>query len=207
VSLAWYGVVPVDAPSTSTTGSYSIDDNESVLFLLQGIQSKTLPQYNQKFFETLLYSAGPHSIVVTYLGNSQTTPLTLDYLIIQNGTFLSTPVPSLMPLSSSIGTSTTATLLQTLPSTTSADMNGPKSDKTIQIVGGALGSLALVGFALIILHLRQRRKRRQGCILTQVPGIVVPPNQVQIAHPNVSEISLPHPFPRNVPYAPRGKMG
>ena len=30
--------------------------------------------------------AGQHKLVVTYLGNSQTTPLALNYLIVQNGT-------------------------------------------------------------------------------------------------------------------------
>uniref|UniRef100_A0A8H7Y5Z0 Uncharacterized protein n=1 Tax=Psilocybe cubensis TaxID=181762 RepID=A0A8H7Y5Z0_PSICU len=43
--------------------------------------------YNQKTFETSEYPMGSHTIVVTYLGDSSKTPLTLEYLVVQNGTF------------------------------------------------------------------------------------------------------------------------
>jgi hypothetical protein len=57
-----------------------------VNFLLKGLPPNTATTYNQKFFETSKMPAGQHKLVVTYLGNSQTTPLTLDYLVVQNGT-------------------------------------------------------------------------------------------------------------------------
>ncbi|KAF8912183.1 hypothetical protein CPB84DRAFT_1820846 [Gymnopilus junonius] len=85
VSLSWYGFIPAELPLGQTTGSYAVDGGNPTSFLLKGIPPNTATLYNQKFFQTPNFPAGPHKIVVTYLGNGQVTPLTLDYLIVQNG--------------------------------------------------------------------------------------------------------------------------
>ncbi len=104
--MLWYGL---DTIGSSTTCSWSVDNNLAQTFVLKGHGTdfnETLP--NQKFFETTQYSMGSHKLTVVYNGNSSTTPLTVDYLIIQNGTLSS---------SSSKATSTDSSSLAANPTT------------------------------------------------------------------------------------------
>ena len=133
-----------------------MDGGNAVSFLLNGLPPNGGTIYNQKFFETIQYPPGPHTIVVTYLGNSQTTPLTLDYIVVQNGTF---PTPS----GATTSTGQTSGSLPTTGSGSGLDKSGTsksKSNNIGAIVGGVVGGLVLIALALLaFLYLRRREKR------------------------------------------------
>ncbi|KDR73719.1 hypothetical protein GALMADRAFT_212537 [Galerina marginata CBS 339.88] len=106
VSVSWYGLIPTEFAHAATMASYAIDRGGPTSFVLRGLSADSSPtNYNQKFFETPTLTAGHHQLVVTYHGTSQTTPLTLDYLIIQNGTITSsnTTTPGTSPSGNSHG--------------------------------------------------------------------------------------------------------
>ena len=91
---------------------------------------------------------------MVYEGNNS-TPLTLDYLIIQNGT-----------LSSSTTTSTSSLLTSTVNATSS-----PKGlpVQVGAIVGGVIGGLALLIFAILGFFLLRRRQKRNVSTSTARP--------------------------------------
>lgn len=90
--------------------------------------------YNQKFFQTSTLSPGNHQIVVTYNGGGQTTPLTLDYLVIQNAS-----IPD-----STDGTSPPA------------QSHGGKSN-VAAIAGGVVGGVVIIALAALALLFIRRR--------------------------------------------------
>jgi hypothetical protein len=140
VSLSWYGFIPTEWPHAATTSTYSVDGETPVNFLLQGLPANSGTVYNQKFFETKQYAQGNHQIVVLFKGNNTTTPLTLDYLVIQNGT---TPQ----------NTTTSS------PPANSLNQNKAKSN-TGAIVGGVVGGLVLIVLAVLgFLYIRRRERR------------------------------------------------
>ena len=115
-------------------------------FLLKGLPPNTTTIYNQKFFETSKMPAGQHKLVVTYLGNSQTTPLTLDYLVIQNGTITNSTTSG----GSSGGSS----------GDSNAGDIANKSNNIGAIVGGIVGGVVLIALAIFaFLYIRRRDKR------------------------------------------------
>ena len=146
VSLSWYGFIPVELPFTPSQATYSIDGETPITFLLKGLPvNSTTTVYNQKFFETAQLSPTSHTLKVVYEGTNS-TPLTLDYLIIQNGT------------SSSTTTSTTS--LPTSTGSTTSATSTPKSVPVGSIVGGVIGGLALIIFAILGFFLLRRRQKR-----------------------------------------------
>jgi hypothetical protein len=148
VSLSWYGFIPAELPKNSSPATYSIDDQTPVNFLLKGLPANSpTTVYNQKFFETAQLTAGPHTLKAVFEGNNS-TPLTLDYLVVQNGTLSTASVSSLVTSSTSgSGVSgTSATLRSSTP--------------VGAIVGGVIGGLALIVFAIFgFLFLRRLHKR------------------------------------------------
>jgi hypothetical protein len=113
-----------------------------VNFSLPGLQPKDTTAYNQKFFETSKMPAGQHKLVVTFLGNSQTTPLTLDYLIVQNGTI------------------TNSTTAGGSSGGSNAGSTSNKSNNIGPIVGGVVGGVILIALAIFaFLYIRRRGKR------------------------------------------------
>lgn len=112
-------------------------------FQLNGIpaDSNTQFEYNRKMFETPQYEPGQHELVVTYLGNSSTTPLTLDWLVVQNATGPCNGSPT--------------------PNHGNANERTASShSKTGPIVGGVIGSLALIGIAIAVFFFFPRRGRK-----------------------------------------------
>jgi hypothetical protein len=81
VSVSFYGA---EISGNATTGTWTIDNNLPNTFSLGRTNDPTM--YNKKYFETPRYSMGSHRLVVTHNGNTSTTPMLLDYLIVQNGT-------------------------------------------------------------------------------------------------------------------------
>jgi len=83
--LSWLGFIPTELPHAASTGSYSIDGGSPVSFSLNGLPADAKTTiYNQVFFTTPDLPAGTHEIVVTYNGDGQHTPLTLDYIYLTN---------------------------------------------------------------------------------------------------------------------------
>ncbi|KAF9524783.1 hypothetical protein CPB83DRAFT_909679 [Crepidotus variabilis] len=139
VSLSWFSFIPQEFPGNATTGSYSIDGGSPQAFSLNGHPAdSTTTVYNQKFFETPTLPMGKHKLSVVYNGNGDVTPLTLDYLVVQNGT-----APS--------------------NNTTGSDNNNPvpvKKTNIGAIVGGIVSAVAVI-ILIIIAFLFFRRRRRQ----------------------------------------------
>ncbi|KAF8805440.1 hypothetical protein BYT27DRAFT_7085298 [Phlegmacium glaucopus] len=162
VSLSWYGPLIPGFPVGSSSVTYSIDGQTPTSFLLQGVSADTPTTNNQKFFETAQYPAGPHTLKVVYEGINS-TPLTLDYLIVQNGTLPSTTTSvSSHATSSTTGsvTSSTATTGNGTVIGTSSASTPVKGSPTGAIVGGVIGGLALIVLTILgFLLLRQRQKR------------------------------------------------
>jgi hypothetical protein len=145
VSLSWYGYIPADLPLSPSLATYSIDGETPISFRCKGLPvDSTTTLYNQKFFETTKLSPTSHTLKVVYEGNNS-TPLTLDYLIIQNGTSTSSSTSS-------------------LPTSTISATSTPKKSVAVgSIVGGVIGVLALlVLFGILgFFFLRRRQKRRR----------------------------------------------
>ena len=160
VSLSWYGFIPVELPKGSSPATYSIDGQTSINFLLKGLSaSDTTTVYNQKFFETAQLTAGPHTLKAVFEGNNS-TPLTLDYLIVQNGTVSSTTASV-----SSLATSSTP---GSVVSGTSATVRS--STPVGAVVGGVIGGLALVVFVIfgfLFLHRRHKRATQEKILISK----------------------------------------
>ncbi|CAA7269979.1 unnamed protein product [Cyclocybe aegerita] len=139
-SLGWYGFIPTELPHVAAPASFSVDGEEPHNFMIRAIPADSQSVYNQLFFQTDTYPNGQHNLRVLFHGNSTTTPLTLDYLIIQNGTTTASSSPS-------------PTVSSTFPVSNGAPSN------VGAIVGGVVGGFAVV-VLLVLLYIYRRRKRR-----------------------------------------------
>jgi len=139
-----------------------------VNFLLKGLPANTATTYNQKFFETSKMPAGQHKLVVTHLGNSQTTPLTLDYLIVQNGTATN---------STSAGGA-------------NAGSTSSKSNNIGPIVGGVVGGVFLIALAILaFLYIRRRDRRLNEEPPAEPKDIIEPFHYMPVSISGVSPTS------------------
>lgn len=140
VSLSWFGYIPFDRPRGATSGTYSIDDRTPHSFAIGRLPNAGSPTlFNREFFKTPNLSPGPHKLEVVFLGNNNTTPLVLDYLMIRNRT---AGVDQTDPPDDSSGT--------------------PNSSSHVgAIVGGVLGGLAAILMFLIFLLIYRRRNQRR----------------------------------------------
>ncbi|RDB27359.1 hypothetical protein Hypma_004464 [Hypsizygus marmoreus] len=155
-SLSWVGYIPTELPHNSSSGTYSIDGGSPVTFRLEGLPAGgTVTVYNQVFFSTPELAPGPHSILVTYTGNRQLTPLTLDYLYI---TSTSSPQTTSDPSSSSPSTSISPSSTVNPSSTSEVKQN---SDPPVgAIVGGVIGGIAIIAAILFFFWWRRRKHHR-----------------------------------------------
>ncbi|KDR76673.1 hypothetical protein GALMADRAFT_1328582 [Galerina marginata CBS 339.88] len=136
-SLAWYSII-TSVFSANSTAAYSLNEQPPLEFALAGLPpGSTGTFFNQQFFQTRGLPTGQHSIVVTNGAGSSnaTTPLSLDFLIIQNVT---RPSPS--------STSTSASFSPT--AVASPNTNSKSKSPVGAAVGGTLGGI--VGVILII---------------------------------------------------------
>lgn len=144
MSIQWYSHIPTELPHAPSLATYSIDGNVENAFALQGLGSPSQATlYNVMEFETATLPYGQHDITVTFQSDNTSTPLTLGYLLIQNGSESSTPVP--VPTSTSNTTSIAA-------SKTGPNVGG--------IVGGVLGTLLFL-LSVVAAFLFYRHWRRQ----------------------------------------------
>ncbi|KAF8797652.1 hypothetical protein BYT27DRAFT_7265536 [Phlegmacium glaucopus] len=152
VSLSWYGVIFPGYSVNSSPATYSIDGQTPTTFLLRGLPV----DYNLKFFETSPLTAGPHTLKVVYEGTNS-TPLTLDYLIIQNGTLPSTTT-SVSSDATSVSSDATSSTTGNGTSGASTSMKGSTPVGTI--TGGVIGGIALIVLAIVGLLLLRRHQKR-----------------------------------------------
>jgi len=183
VSLAWYGFIPNEQPHAATTGSYSIDGQSAVNFTLKGLTAtKPITIYSQKFFETATLPYGPHNITVSFQGNKSTTPLTLDYLVVQMA-------PEVTSAStSSLGSSLTGKYVGPSTSTPSpgssptgknvgSNMNNTSSKNNAGVIaGGIVGAVGLILLAyLLFLCYRREQRKQQNLRDKDIPSMGVEP--------------------------------
>ena len=148
MSLSWYGVVLPGYTGNATTGTWSIDDNPGQNFTINGYAVNEAGVFNQKLFDTSVYTVGTHRLKVTYNGNSTTTPLAMGYILVQNSTIDGST-------SSSTSSTSSATAHPTpSPSPSSEDLGAP--------IGGVLGGVAFLIIAVVIFILYRRRRRRKS---------------------------------------------
>ena len=136
--MIWYGT---ETNGSSTTGTWSVDDNPAVSFIVNGLGSSDIPVHNIKYFETPQYSMEAHNLIVTYNGTGAngSTPLDLAYLVVRNGTLANLP-----------SSQTNATTTQVA--------NPPAASTNIgAIVGGTLAGAGCLFIVILVIFLRRRR--------------------------------------------------
>ncbi|KAG6880138.1 hypothetical protein C0992_005222 [Termitomyces sp. T32_za158] len=174
-SLTWVGYIPHLQPHNGSFASYSIDNGPSTKFNLRGLSAAANATiYNEAFFTTPPLDFGPHTITVTYEGSnagSTSTPLTLDYLLINNAS-----LP--MTANTSVTTSASAITSSPLPTSSAATTSPmPRSSTPIgPIVGGVVGGLAAIAILLFIFWWWLRRcalhiKSGKGFLKKIMPSI------------------------------------
>ncbi|PPR07165.1 hypothetical protein CVT24_010718 [Panaeolus cyanescens] len=187
-SLAWYGLIPSNYPIDPAPAAYSIDGGPLQNFLLNGLPSaSSMEQYNQLFFQTPQLDPGDHTLEVVYHGNSNQTPLTIDYIIVQRegavaNTDTSVPTPAPTPPTPGPGTGTsgstshviissgsvifqTHTVISSAPPHVSQSNSASDTKSKIPIgaiIGGCIGGFAVLvflGWLCIVFRCASPRRR------------------------------------------------
>ena len=142
--MTWVAFVPKELPRTPTTSKYSIDGGSPVSFRLNGLSDgdSAGSLSNQIFFTTPDLKPGRHSISVSFQGNSTTTPLILDYLLVGNSTSTADPSPSTPSSSPQPGDQTTK-----------------KAVPIAAIIGGVIGGILVFATIIGLIFCLRRRKR------------------------------------------------
>ncbi|TFK66653.1 hypothetical protein BDN72DRAFT_844043 [Pluteus cervinus] len=157
-ALTWFGHIPSEFAHAPTTATYTIDDGSPTTFTLFGLNG-TNPQseFNQAFFTTPNLTLGSHRLEVTHEGSNATTPLSLDFIYVFNGTSSSSAVPSQISSSSSSPSFSSSSPGQSQ----SANVSGNHSKALIGlIIGGAVGGVVfLLLFGFLIRWVRRQRKK------------------------------------------------
>ncbi|KAG6920217.1 hypothetical protein DXG01_004986 [Tephrocybe rancida] len=145
-SISWVGYIPVELGKAPANGTYAVDGGPPIPYRLSGLDSSaTSSVYYQTFFTTQDLSQGPHTILVTHNGNSNQTPLTLEYLLVTNSS------------------STSSQTITPTPKPTVATATG-SSTPIGAIVGVVVGVIVLVTTitAFFLLCKRKRSHQRDG---------------------------------------------
>jgi hypothetical protein len=180
--LSWYGFIPTELPHNPSLGTYAIDGQTTpTTFTLKGLTSaNSATIYNQQFFQTpKLSSSGPHELVVTFRGDSSSTPLTITNILIQNGNLsISAPyTPSSTSSSSSPKKSTASS------SSTGVTTSSPTSHVSAgAIAGGIVGGLALLLLCLLFVICFRKRRRPPALPSTPEEKAVIEPFHVPEQH-------------------------
>ena len=202
-SLSWYGFIPVELPKGSSPATYSIDGQTPVNFLLKGLViTATTTIYNQKFFETAQLTPGSHTLKAVFEGNNS-TPLTITYLIIQNGTVSSTST-------SSTTTSVSSPATSSIPGSVVSGTSVVGSSTPVgEVVGGVIGGLALIFFVILgvfFLHRRHKRAKQEQILISKPEPFgstpVYPSRITQTSSPSVVTSYTP-----SSPSSPTTHMG
>ena len=173
--MTWLGYYDNSQALLSTTATYSIDGQTPTSFSLGGGATGEL--LNQIMFQTPRLSSGSHRLDVVYQGNSQSTPLTLNVLIVQpresstssilSGSGIQTTDTRASGLLTSLISAAT-----TLPSGNSAH----NSSNIGPIIGGVVGGLVLLVLAIFGCFFFRRRRMENTNEIVE-PRVVEPFNQ------------------------------
>ncbi|TFK66654.1 hypothetical protein BDN72DRAFT_880165 [Pluteus cervinus] len=162
-ALTWFGHIPSEFAHAPTTATYTIDGGSPTTFTLFGLNG-TNPQseFNQAFFTTPNLTLDNHRLEVTHEGNNATTPLSLDFIYVFNGTSSSNTPPPQISSSSSPSSSSPSLTSSSPGQSQSANVNENHSKAPVgAIIGGVVGGLVLLlllsGFLLRWVR-RQRKK-------------------------------------------------
>ena len=189
------------------SATYTVDDQDPISFLVP-VSSNSNTYYNQILFETGQLPFGQHKLVVTYLGNSTTVPLALNYFVQQD---------------TSSSTSSNAT--SSLPSGTSSNSSTSSStavnrQPTEVIIGGIIGGLVLISLLLALFFFNRRRNKQRAQApsrkphsdTTPSPDIYVNPFTVSPSNPtsiflsrNYTSNDQSHPQPISSKFTQRGQ--
>lgn len=85
--LTWYGVYSTSFPSTPSTAEYTIDGGSATQFSISGPtgnDGSSTTALNQVVFQTPILAEGSHTLMTTFLGDGQGTPLGLAFVVVQN---------------------------------------------------------------------------------------------------------------------------
>ncbi|KAJ3512869.1 hypothetical protein NLJ89_g3269 [Agrocybe chaxingu] len=164
VSLSWYGVRVASALSRdASTGFYDLDNGTLVAFSLKPIPAGSQRSYNQKIFETSVYPQGKHELFAVYAGIRDQSPLTLDYVVIKNGSTSTNSTVTTVTAPSTADPTAPSTADPTAPPSSDilvSESSGKSVDAGV-IVGSVVGTLSFVAvFLLSIWFLRRRSQRR-----------------------------------------------
>lgn len=116
--MTWLGYYANSQALLSTTATYSIDGQTPTSFSLRGGATGQL--LNQIMFQTPQLSSGSHKLDIVYQGNSQSTPLTINVLIVQNG---ESSASSISALPSSSGTQISGTHVTSIVGTRASGLS------------------------------------------------------------------------------------
>jgi hypothetical protein len=140
---------------------------------------------NQILFQTGPISLGQHTLQVIYEGNPKTTPLSINGVLVQNGTV--TPGSSPIGITSATPTSSGFSTIST-PFPTLSLMGGHKHVKhTSIIIGCVTGGLLLVLTGVFMLWMRKRRAQE------------IEPKETEIVEPFQGVPSVPQRHPPSSP--------
>ncbi|PPR02069.1 hypothetical protein CVT24_011168 [Panaeolus cyanescens] len=153
VSVSWYGYIT--RSSNSSTGVYAIDDNPLTPFTLEAHPTGAT-QYNMEFFRTPDFPKGQHRLTVSSVaGDTGSTPLILDYLVIRNSTSHEDQDPS----------------VSIIP-TTDSKPNQKSGPSAGAITGGVLGGLAMLLLGILIfVYISRRSKQRWRSAQNGYPSV------------------------------------
>lgn len=158
-SVAWYYAIASDASTTSSSATFTLDDGAPQTIAIPGRgASQTSNWYNQFLYQSEDYPMGSHTLTVTYEGDASSSPLTLQYLVVQNGTALSSTSSS--STSAQSGTTPVHSSASTsAPSLPSASSQNSTKTPLAAIIGGTLGGIIfLLVVAFLFVFLRRRKK-------------------------------------------------
>ena len=145
-NLSWYGMYPRELPNASASIAYTIDGGDATAISLKGVPHKASTAYKQLIFQTGVYPFGQHTLFVEYNGDSTTTPLVLDYLLIQRSTLKETA--RIVASSAS-------------PSSPSAKASTGVPIRPLVIAGFIMGLISLFLVVLLVLCAFRKRKRKR----------------------------------------------
>ncbi|GJJ15947.1 hypothetical protein Clacol_010226 [Clathrus columnatus] len=167
IQLSWYGFNPSQVtPHNASSGEYSID-GQSFQFEIPNLTPGAAAVFNQIVFTTPPLEMGNHVLSTRYTGMPNQTPLTLNYLIVTNGSSSSSS-----PTGSNGGSNPTS-------SNGGSTGNASEKNKNLStnvgaIVGGVVGSIVgvvIVIALLFILRKFYRRRRRENPSHNIVPFV------------------------------------
>ena len=190
--LSWYGFIPTELSHNPSLGTYTIDGQTTpTTFTLKGLTSaNSATIYNQQFFQTpKLSSSGPHELVVTFRGDSSSTPLTVTYILIQNGNLsISAPYTPSSSSSSSPSKSTGSSSSSSTGMTTSSHTSHVSAGA---IAGGIVGGLALLLLCLIFVICFRKRRRPPALPSTPEEKAFIEPFHIPSSSPQDTEYTSP----------------